>query len=245
MSSNVCSAAVNAGSYLGSSSLCRNGNPVATIACSGRAAAHVDAALVAERSPTLAGAVRAVEQRRVHDADHRLAVDDEADRHADRFEPVHEVRGAVERIDEPTGVGARRRPLPRRTPRGRSRVRAPRAPRLRSRCRPRSPSRRAPSRARRAACRSARARSRRPRAARVSAAASSASRSRRHVTRRRRHRARRASSGVPAAITWRRALRIVGHELFSVRVAHDRARFDAREVTAEIVPRREVRRRNP
>ena len=59
------------------------------------------------------------------DAEHRLTVDDEPDRHADRREPVHEVGGAVERIGEPPHVGAlaafllteerdlRRRPLER------------------------------------------------------------------------------------------------------------------------------------
>ncbi len=42
----------------------------------------------------------------MHHADDGLAARYQPDRHADRFETVHEVRGAVERIDEPTGLGA-------------------------------------------------------------------------------------------------------------------------------------------
>ena len=122
-------------------------------------------------------AVGAVEQRGVHDGDHRLAGRDQADRHADRLEAVHEVRRAVERVDEPADLGALAALFLAEHRQARSRVRAPRAPRSRSRRRRRSPSRRAPSRARRAARRSsARTISPPARAAR-SAATSSASRS--------------------------------------------------------------------
>ena len=40
----------------------------------------------------------------MHHADDGDTVLDQADRDADRVEPVHEVRGAVERVDEPAGV---------------------------------------------------------------------------------------------------------------------------------------------
>ena len=40
------------------------------------------------------------------DADHRPTVGDQRDRHADDGEAVHEVGGAVERVDEPPDVGA-------------------------------------------------------------------------------------------------------------------------------------------
>ena len=42
---------------------------------------------------------------RVHHARKRRTVFDQPDRHADRVESVHEVRGAVEGIDEPSRVG--------------------------------------------------------------------------------------------------------------------------------------------
>ena len=62
----------------------------------------------------------------MHHADHRRAVGHQRDRDADDGEPVQEVRGAVERIDEPPDVGRARRPPPRRRPGCRARRRAAR-----------------------------------------------------------------------------------------------------------------------
>ena len=53
-----------------------------------------------------AGGVDPTEHRRVDHADHRATVGHQRDRHADDGEAVHEVGGAVERVDEPADVGA-------------------------------------------------------------------------------------------------------------------------------------------
>ena len=68
----------------------------------GRTRTDAQRPFVAERADTAGCAERAIEQRRVYDADDRHAVFDEAHRYADRVEAVQEVGGAVERIDEPT-----------------------------------------------------------------------------------------------------------------------------------------------
>ena len=156
--------------------------------------------------------------------------------------PCTKFDGAVERIDEPTGVGARRRPPPRRTPA---------SPVSRS-----STARTASSLAVSAAVtQSPGAFSRtsggapKLRAHDLAAGARRAGRRRRGAHRDRGRSRSVAVAGISASASVGGAGRdelparvgIVGHELFSVRVAHGRARFDAREVTAEVVPRREIR----
>ena len=59
-----------------------------------------------ERAPPEARRVDVAEHRCLHDADDRLAVGHQCDRHADDREAVHEVGGAVERVDEPADLGA-------------------------------------------------------------------------------------------------------------------------------------------
>ena len=131
----------------------------------------------------------------------------EPDRHADRVEPVHEVRGAVERVDEPAGVERRRRPPPRRTPAGP----VSRSSTARIACFAREVGLAHPV-ARRLlahvfeAAEVVRARSRRRRAPRGRPHASSASRVERAHARRPGISAS-ASSVVPAAMSWRRASR--------------------------------------
>ena len=84
----------------------RNGKPVATIASS------TVRSLISRRSsshhapPPRRAVYVLAEQRRVDDRDDRDAVLDERDRHADDREAMQEVRGAVERVDEPPERGA-------------------------------------------------------------------------------------------------------------------------------------------
>ena len=177
----------------------------------------------------------------MHDADDRAAVVHEPDRHADRVEAVHEVRGAVERVDEPFGVGARRRPPLRRAPGCRCARRgvSPHRGLARevgfadpvARCllpRPRA--------ARRSAQRPLRHRRRRRRVPRPASASRSRARDRARSCDRP-FAARRRARCVPAATMRRRAVGIVRHERLAVRVEHGRAGFHAREDPAEVVPR--------
>ena len=72
-----------------------------------RTVAHPDPPAVDERATTRDRVIRVPEHRRVHHADDRHTVVDEPHRHADRHEPVQEVRGAVERIDVPAPIRSR------------------------------------------------------------------------------------------------------------------------------------------
>ena len=241
-SSNVSSARSNTGKYSGSRSrLARNGKPVAQIALSGTRSLTRMGSPSRNAPPPRRAAYTSTEHRRVHHADHRLAVGDERDRHADHREPVHEVGGAVERIDEPSHVGplaaallAEEREV------GRGVVQHRRAPPPRWRCRRRSPSRRAllahvarhhrTRRARRARPRPRRGRRRRAgRRDRV--------RGRAHAREPRRCSAA-SSSAVPAATSWRRASASSTTSSRPLGVDDGRAGFPTHEQAAEVVPRR-------
>ena len=87
--------------------MARNGNPVRAdrAAPAARALTRIGSPLQ-ERAPPEARRVDVAQHRRVHDPDDGLAVGHQRDRHADHREAVHEVGGAVERIDEPADLGA-------------------------------------------------------------------------------------------------------------------------------------------
>ena len=61
---------------------------------------------IAKRAASEPRRVHIAQHRRVDDADHGDAVGHERDRHPHHRESVHEVGGAVERVHEPTDVGA-------------------------------------------------------------------------------------------------------------------------------------------
>ena len=102
------SARSNTGRYSSSRSrLARNGKPVAGIAARDRTRRLTWIGAPSRNAPPPRRAeYRSPSIGACDDADDRLAADDEADRHADHREAVQEVRGAVERVDEPADLGA-------------------------------------------------------------------------------------------------------------------------------------------
>ena len=170
----------------------------------------------------------------MHDADDGHAVLDEPDRHADRVEAVQEVRGAVERVDEP--AERRRASPPASSPNtgmpGVASASTSRTARslARSAALTQSPGAFSRTLARRAellgddlaAARAPRRRDREQRGrdrqcSRVNVSSPASARQLRRLA---------SSSGVPAPSSWRRADERRGHELLAVASIDRRAGFD-------------------